>query len=129
MAELASLSGRPALELAEAVMEAYRAGVLVDSGERTVFRHPLIRQVLYEAVPAGLRAALHRQAAQALAEAGVPVERVADQLAASGVADSWTVGWLVGKQRVTRSSHTGNLFTSIPRSKLVHEFCRVSSQL
>jgi DNA-binding CsgD family transcriptional regulator len=106
VAELANLSGRPALELADAMMEAYQANVLVDSGERTVFRHPLIRQVLYEAIPAGLRAALHRQAAQALAEAGGSVDRVADQLAASGVMDSWAVGWLVdnGAALVDRAS-------------------------
>lgn len=67
VADLASVLRRPAAELAEAMMEAYQAGVLVDSAERTVFRHPLIRQALYEAIPPGLRAALHRQAAQALA--------------------------------------------------------------
>jgi DNA-binding NarL/FixJ family response regulator len=94
VAELATLFGRPAPELADAMMAAYRANVLVDSGERTLFRHPLIRQVLYEAVPGGLRAALHRQAAQALAEAGAPVDRVTEQIRASGVMDSWTAGWL-----------------------------------
>jgi DNA-binding CsgD family transcriptional regulator len=106
VAELAALFGRPVPELAEAMMAAYRAGVLVDSGERTVFRHPLIRQVLYEGVPAGLRAALHRQAAQALAGTGAPVDRVAGQLAASGVMDSWAVGWLVdnGEVLVDRAS-------------------------
>ena len=110
VAELATLFGRPVPELAEAMMEAYQANVLVDSGERTVFRHPLIRQVLYEAVPAGLRAALHRQAAQALAETGVPVDRVAEQLAASGVMDSWAVGWLVdnGAALVDRASAAGD---------------------
>ena len=42
VAELPTLFGRPAPELADAMMEAYRANVLVDSGERTAFRHPLI---------------------------------------------------------------------------------------
>jgi DNA-binding NarL/FixJ family response regulator len=108
VAELANLFGRPALELADAMMEAYQANVLVDSEERTMFRHPLIRQVLYEGIPAGLRAALHRQAAQALAEAGAPVDRVADQLAASGVMDSWAVGWLMdnGAALVDRASQS-----------------------
>ena len=106
MAEAAALSGRSALELADAMLAAYRAGVLVDSGERTVFRHPLIRQAVYEAVPAGLRAALHRQAAQALAETGAPVDRVAEQLAASGAVDSWTAGWVAdqGEALVDRAS-------------------------
>jgi deoxyxylulose-5-phosphate synthase len=35
---VATLFGRPAPELAQAMMEAYRADVLVDSGKRTVFR-------------------------------------------------------------------------------------------
>jgi predicted ATPase len=95
VSDLSTVLGRPAPELADPLLEAYRAHVLVDAGARTMFRHPLIRQALYEAVPEGLRAALHRQAAQALAEAGVPVERVAEQLeAASGVMDGWTLGWL-----------------------------------
>jgi DNA-binding CsgD family transcriptional regulator len=105
--DLAGVRGKDAAELADALMEAYRANVLVDSGARTMFRHPLIRQALYEAIPAGLRAALHRQAAQALAETGAPVERVAEQLqAASGVMDAWMLGWLVdnGAALVNRAS-------------------------
>jgi DNA-binding CsgD family transcriptional regulator len=107
VAELSTVLGRAAPELADALLEAYRANVLVDSGERTAFRHPLIRQALYEAVPEGLRAALHRQAAQALAEAGVPVERVAGQLdAAPEVMDGWTLSWLAdnGGALVNRAS-------------------------
>ena len=96
--ELATLFGRPVPELADAMMAAYRAGVLVDSGERTVFRHPLIRQVLYEAVPAGLRAALHRQAARALAGTGAPVDRVAEPSGGVG-GDGLLGGGLAGGQR------------------------------
>ncbi|HEV2372022.1 MAG TPA: AAA family ATPase [Streptosporangiaceae bacterium] len=107
VAELATVLGRPPADLADALMEAYQANVLVDRGGQTVFRHPLIRQALYEGVPEGLRAALHRQAAQALADAGVPVERVAEHLGlASGVMDSWTLDWLVanGAALVNRAS-------------------------
>ena len=47
-------------------------------------------------MPESLRSALHRQAAQSLAEAGAPVEQVAQQLlAAPQVDDSWAVGWVV----------------------------------
>jgi DNA-binding CsgD family transcriptional regulator len=105
--DLAIVRAKDAPELADALLEAYRAHVLIDSGPRTAFRHPLIREALYEAIPEGLRAALHRQAAQALAEAGVPVERVGEQLeAAPGVTDSWTVNWLVdnGTALVNRAS-------------------------
>jgi tetratricopeptide (TPR) repeat protein len=105
--DLATVRAKDAPDLADALLEAYGAHVLVDSGARTAFRHPLIREALYEAIPHGLRAALHRQAAQALAEAGVPVERVGEQLeAAQGAMDSWTVNWLVtnGASLVNRAS-------------------------
>jgi DNA-binding CsgD family transcriptional regulator len=105
--DLAALRGREAVDVADALMEAYQAHVLVDAGARTAFRHPLIREALYAAIPEGLRAALHRQAAQALAEAGVPVERVAEQLqAASGMMDAWVLDWLVdnGTALVDRAS-------------------------
>jgi DNA-binding CsgD family transcriptional regulator len=107
VADLAIVLGRPATDLAGALTDAYRVHVLVDSGGRTMFLHPLIREALYDAIPEGLRAALHRQAAQALAGAGVPVERVAEQLeAAPGVMDSWVLNWLVdnGAALVNRAS-------------------------
>jgi DNA-binding CsgD family transcriptional regulator len=107
VADLAIVLGRPATDLAGALTDAHRAGVLVDSAGRTVFVHPLIWETLYRAIPEGLRTALHRQAAQALAGAGVPVERVAGQLeAAAGVMDSWLLNWLVdtGAALVNRAS-------------------------
>jgi DNA-binding CsgD family transcriptional regulator len=87
--------------------------VLVEAGARLGFRHGLIRQALYEGMPAGLRAALHLQAARMLAGAGAAAERVAAQLipaefdpdpaqlsgqetgALAGMpADDWVVAWL-----------------------------------
>ena len=61
------------------------AGVLAEAGVRLGFRHGLIRQVLYEGMPAGLREALHVQAARMLAGAGAAPERVAAQLAPAGL--------------------------------------------
>jgi DNA-binding CsgD family transcriptional regulator len=62
---------------------------------RLAFRHPLIRQALYDGIPGALRSALHRHAAQALATAGVSAERVAAQLLlAPAGTDAWTVDWL-----------------------------------
>ncbi|MFJ9778857.1 AAA family ATPase [Amycolatopsis sp. NPDC101161] len=92
-AELAALL--PALD------EARAAGVLMTAGDDLAFRHPLIRQALYDELPPGVRVVWHRAAARALAEAGAPVERVARQLLPS-VADpapgepvpGWVVGWL-----------------------------------
>ena len=97
MEHLSLLTGQAAPALADVVAEALVAGVLAESGPALAFRHGLIRQALYESMPGGLRLALHRQAAQALACAGVPEEAVAEQLlAAPGVVDDWTVEWLVG---------------------------------
>jgi tetratricopeptide (TPR) repeat protein len=61
--------------------EAIRAGVLVDDGDRLRFRHDLLREALYEDLPASLRLALHREAGQRLARSGAAVPRVAEHLA------------------------------------------------
>ncbi len=97
VAHLCAVTGQPGGELAGVVREAVAAGVLTESGsrERFTFRHGLIRQALYEAMPAAVRSGLHRHAAQALAGAGAPVERVAKHLlAAPGTTDAWVVGWV-----------------------------------
>jgi DNA-binding CsgD family transcriptional regulator len=99
---LAVVANSTATELLDVVEEALTAGVLEASGMRLRFRHPLIRQVLYEAMPAAVRVALHEQAGAALASAGAGVEVVAEQvvaeqvLAAPRAADTWVVDWLAG---------------------------------
>jgi predicted ATPase len=112
--DLAVVSGCSAGELLGVVDTALRAGVLADTGLRLAFRHGLIRQVLYEGMPTGLRSALHMQAARMLAAAGAAPERVAAQLVPAGLelnagadgtasdepdvleipADQWMVTWL-----------------------------------
>jgi DNA-binding CsgD family transcriptional regulator/tetratricopeptide (TPR) repeat protein len=67
-------------DLVVPIDEARSAGVLVENGERLSFRHPLIRAALYEEISTPVRSAWHRDAARALAQAGVPVHRVARQL-------------------------------------------------
>jgi DNA-binding CsgD family transcriptional regulator len=110
--DLGAIVGRSALELTAALEEATAAGVLTESEVLLAFRHTLIRQALYERPPAGLRLALHLQAARALAEAGLAVERVAEQLLAAlrgpdavPVVDGWTVDWLLkaGRRLVSRA--------------------------
>jgi predicted ATPase len=81
--DLEVVSGRSAGALMGIVDVAANAGVLADAGPRLRFRHGLIRQVLYEGIPTALRAALHVEAARALADAGAGPERVAAQLAAA----------------------------------------------
>jgi len=97
VADLGVVTGLSAMELVAVVEEATAAGVLAASGDGLVFRHGLIQQALYEGMPVSLRAALHRQAAQQLAAAGAPVERVAEQLLAGPVVvDGWMIDWVVG---------------------------------
>jgi DNA-binding CsgD family transcriptional regulator len=73
------------------------AGLAATARPSLTFRHGLIRQVLYDALPGALRAALHVQAARALAEAGAAPERVAAQLAVVPEwADGWALEWLAG---------------------------------
>lgn len=94
--DAAVVAGRPVSELVAAVEEAMAAGILVEAGDRFAFRHHLVHHALYLGIPAAVRAALHRQAAQALAAAGSPVELVARQLATASTAlDPWVVDWLV----------------------------------
>ena len=106
VADLGVVVGRSAVELAGPVAEATAAGVLAESGPRLAFRHVLIRQALYEGTPVAVRLALHAQAARGLAEAGATVERVAEQLLATGAGadltapvDGWALDWLAGPGR------------------------------
>jgi DNA-binding CsgD family transcriptional regulator len=95
------VTGRSATELMHVVEEAVNAGVLADAGPRMAFRHGLIRQALHDGMPLALQAALHRQAAGALARAGVAAELVAEQLlAAPEIADEWMVGWVAESAHV-----------------------------
>jgi DNA-binding CsgD family transcriptional regulator/tetratricopeptide (TPR) repeat protein len=100
--DLAVVLGRNVPDLIPAVDEARAAGVLAESGHGLGFRHRLIRAALYDEMPAPVRAAWHRDAGRALAEAGAPADRVARQMlratAESGGAaepvDEWMLDWL-----------------------------------
>ncbi|MEU6238951.1 AAA family ATPase, partial [Kitasatospora sp. NPDC047058] len=77
------------------VEEVLSAGVLESAGARLRFRHALLKEVLYEAMPSALRAGLQRHVAQELIAAGAPVERVAELiLPAVREADGWEWEWL-----------------------------------
>jgi DNA-binding CsgD family transcriptional regulator len=95
--ELALVAGRPAGEVAGLVRQAAAAGTVAagGAGEATAgFRHGLIRQAVYDGIPVPVRAALHRQAARALAGAGAGPARVAAHLLAAPGADEWERDWL-----------------------------------
>ena len=81
LTDLAVIIGRSALDLSMVLAEAIRARVLEDDGTRLRFRHDLIRDAIYEDLPASVRRALHREAGQRLAAAGAPALQVAEHLA------------------------------------------------
>ncbi len=100
--DLAIVLGRSVADLIPAVDEACAVGVLAESGHGLGFRHPLIRAALYDDMPAPVRAAWHRDAGRALAEAGAPPDRVARQMLravagpgdATEPVDEWMLDWL-----------------------------------
>jgi DNA-binding CsgD family transcriptional regulator/tetratricopeptide (TPR) repeat protein len=100
VSDLAIVLGRAVADLVPAVDEACAVGMLAESGQGLAFRHQLIRTALYDEMPASVRAAWHRAAGRALAEASAPPDRVARQLlrAADGgqaePADEWMLEWL-----------------------------------
>lgn len=93
--DLGTLLGRPVSALAVVLQEAITAGILVGSGQDLTFRHPLIRQALYDSVPLPVRTALHLDAARTLADGGGDPLSVAQQLLMTGsLHDGWIRGWL-----------------------------------
>jgi DNA-binding CsgD family transcriptional regulator/tetratricopeptide (TPR) repeat protein len=100
--DLAIVLRRTVTDLIPAVNEACVAGVLTESGNGLGFRHPLIREALYDEMPAPVRADWHREAGRALAEAGASADRVARQLLRAvdngepEPMDEWMLDWLVG---------------------------------
>jgi DNA-binding CsgD family transcriptional regulator len=113
--ELAMVLDCSVTDLVPIVNEACAAGVLAESGHALGFRHPLIRDALYQETPAPVRAAWHRDAGRALAEAGATADRVARQLLwSAGQSDrpaepmaEWILTWL--------SRSAGQLIGQAPR--------------
>jgi DNA-binding CsgD family transcriptional regulator len=95
--DLAVVLRQPASALAASLQEAVAAGIVDGAGTELAFRHPLIRQALYESMPQALRTALHAEAARELAAAGADPLSVAQQLSAAGRPGSgWARDWLTG---------------------------------
>ena len=81
VAELAAMTGQPASQLLAPVEETLQAEFLVEAPDGLAFQHDLLRQAVYENLPASVRVALHRDAADALRRTGAPLIRIAGQLA------------------------------------------------
>lgn len=96
LTDLATVTGRPAVDLSAVLAEAIRARVLEDDGARLRFRHELIRDAIYADLAGSVRRALHRETGQRLARAGAPALQVAEHLARGAAAgDGDAVAWLV----------------------------------
>ena len=90
--EIAAVAGQrcvvanvPSLERADGLGEALASGLLVEDGPgRVAFRHALVRDAIYHAVPWTRRRSLHAAIAAALEEAeGSPAERARHWLGAA----------------------------------------------
>jgi DNA-binding CsgD family transcriptional regulator len=93
--DLTAVLGRTVSDVVPAIEEARTTGVLTDSGSSLAFRHPLIREALYAEMPASVRAAWHRDAGHALANAGAAPDRVARQLLRGPAGgEGWMLDWL-----------------------------------
>ncbi|HMI25185.1 MAG TPA: AAA family ATPase, partial [Streptosporangiaceae bacterium] len=100
LTDLAEVTGRSAVDLSMTLAEPLRARVLEDDGPRLRFRHDLIRDAIYEDLPASVRGALHREAGQRLAAAGAPASQVAEHLARGARrGDAEAIGWLARAAR------------------------------
>src|SRR5205814_1826393 len=73
--DLATVAGLRATEVVALAEQAVADGVLVESGLRLAFRHPLFQQALAHAGPVGEREGSYRRAGGSLAEAGAAGER------------------------------------------------------
>ena len=100
LADLASVTGRPALDLSVVLAEAIRARVLEDDGAVLRFRHDLIRESIYADLPASVRRGLHREAGHRLAQARAPARQIAEHLARGAArGDAAAIGWLTRAAR------------------------------
>jgi len=86
LADMATITGRRVSELVDDLGPAFAAGLVADHRGVLVFRHQLVRDAIYEALPTAVRRALHREAADALAAAGAPLEQVASHLVLGAIA-------------------------------------------
>ncbi len=93
---LAAVQRQPPPAMLPNLRQAISASVITQNEVCLKFSHQMVHQVVHDGIPEVCRVLLHREAARALADAGAPPERVAEQLLASGSnLDRWTVEWAV----------------------------------
>ncbi|HET7305030.1 MAG TPA: AAA family ATPase [Segeticoccus sp.] len=97
VADLSVVTGQPVTTLATALEPAITAGVVVDHRARLRFGHGLIHDAIYGDLPGSVRAALHREAGQRLADVGAAPAAIAAQLERAG--DPRAAAWLLEAAR------------------------------
>lgn len=105
--DLSTVTDRSVTELLTHLTDAVRAGILGDVGDRLSFRHDLIREAIYEDIPAAARKQLHQHVGKTLAAGGAPLARVAPHLSlGASRGDAETVSWLhrAGLEAAPRSA-------------------------
>lgn len=94
--DLALILGQEVPAIFPSLSDAMTAGILVCSGKRMAFRHSLLRQAMYDTIPASVRTGLHQHAARALAKGEADALSVAQQLIAAGEPEAdWISDWLL----------------------------------
>ncbi|MDT3399571.1 LuxR family transcriptional regulator, partial [Streptomyces sp. B1866] len=68
--DVARMLAQPVAVVLPALRAALDSGLLVCEGDAVAFRHELVRQALLATIPAPLRGALHRQAAEMVLDRG-----------------------------------------------------------
>jgi DNA-binding CsgD family transcriptional regulator len=93
--DLVAVARRPPHDVVDQLLEAFEAGLLDERGDTIVFRHQLVHDAVYQAVPGPARQLLHRAAAEALATSGADLRQIADQLVLGATrGDLEAVDWL-----------------------------------
>jgi DNA-binding CsgD family transcriptional regulator len=95
VADLGAVTGHSAVRLLSLLSEPLRAQVIEEADSSLRFRHDVIRNAIYEDIPADLRRALHRDVAHALERASATTSKVASHLAAGAErGDQHAIAWL-----------------------------------
>jgi DNA-binding CsgD family transcriptional regulator len=93
--DVAELLDRPSAQLALPIEEAMAENVIAEDGSDLVFRHDLLRQAVYENIPASLREALHLDIARRmLARGASPADAASHLVLAARRGDAETLDLL-----------------------------------